>query len=94
MINIKYFDPNKIRIDEKPWKGIVICYIKYETTKDCNYETRKSVNPLHNIINKINGWIEESNGNKYLTLVSTDENKERLKSVNNYRTKSETLSCQ
>ena len=32
-----------------------------------------SVNPLYLIINKINGYIEESNGNKYLTLVSANE---------------------
>ena len=32
-----------------------------------------SVIPLYLIINEINGYIEESNGNKYLMLVSTDE---------------------
>ena len=30
------------------------------------------------IIGKTNGYIEDSNGNKYLTLVSTDKNKEIL----------------
>ena len=30
------------------------------------------------IIGKANGYIEDSNGNKYLTLVSTDKNKEIL----------------
>ena len=30
-------------------------------------------------MNKINGYIEESNGNKYLTLVPTHESKDTLK---------------
>ena len=38
-----------------------------------------SVNPLYLIINEINKYIEEGNGNKYLTLVSTDESKGTLK---------------
>ena len=41
------------------------------------------------IINKKNGYIEESNGNKYLALVPTDENKAKL--MKNYGTKSEIL---
>ena len=43
-----------------------------------------SVNPLYLIIDKVDGYIEEKNGNKYLVfdsteLHSTDENKEVLK---------------
>ena len=38
-----------------------------------------SLNPLNLTINKINGYIEESNGNKYLTLIPTDESKDTLK---------------
>ena len=30
-------------------------------------------------MNKMNGYIEESNGKKYLTLVPTDESKDALK---------------
>ena len=30
------------------------------------------------IINKVDGYVEENYGNKYLTLVSTDKNKEVL----------------
>ena len=37
-----------------------------------------SVNPLYLPFNKLDGWIEESNGNKYLNFVSTDKNKEVL----------------
>ena len=34
-----------------------------------------SVNPLYLVFNKIDGYIEESNGNKYLIFASTDKNK-------------------
>ena len=35
--------------------------------------------PFYLIINKANGYIEESNGNKYLTLVPADKSKGTLK---------------
>ena len=47
--------------------------------KNLRYIKIKGVNPLYLIINKLNGYIEESNQNKYLTLVPTDENKDILK---------------
>ena len=47
-----------------------------------------SVNPLY-ITNKINGYIEENNWNKYLTLVPTDESKDLLKKYENYETNSD-----
>ena len=37
--------------------------------KNLSYITIERVNALYLIINKINGYIEESNGNKYLNLV-------------------------
>lgn len=40
---------------------------------DLSYTTRISVNSLYLIINKINGYTAERNGNKYLKLVPTDE---------------------
>ena len=49
------------------------------SVKDLKYLKIYSVNHLYLIIDKINGYIEESNGNKYLTLVSIDENKGTLK---------------
>ena len=33
---------------------------------------------MYLIINKVDGYIEEGNGSKYLTLVSTDKNKDTL----------------
>ena len=36
-INIKNFDPNNIKIDEKPYKNILIYCIRYVTIKDWKY---------------------------------------------------------
>ena len=56
------------------------------TVKKISYATMNCINPLYFIINKINGYIEKSNGDKYLTLVLTDKIKETLKSMRNYGT--------
>ena len=47
--------------------------------KNLDYLKSSSVNPLYLIINKINRHIEESNGNRYLTLLLTNESKGALK---------------
>ena len=73
------FDPNKIKIDEKSYKNILIYDIGYVTIKDSKYVQINSVNPLYFIINKVNGYFEEINENKYLTLVPTKESKEKIK---------------
>ena len=85
MIKLKNFELNLLKINKKHYKGIDIYYIGYTTIKkigDC--ENIYSVNPLYLIIGKVDGHIEENNGNKYLVfdpaeLHSTDENKEVLK---------------
>ena len=76
MINIKDFDPNLLKIDKKSYKNIDIYYIGYITMKDSDYVKINSVNPLYLIINEVDGHFEEKNGNKYLILDSTNENKE------------------
>lgn len=43
-------------------------------------------------MNKINGSIKESNKNKYLVLVLTDENKNLLKNMKNYGIRPKLLS--
>ena len=48
------------------------------TMKDSDYIKVNSVNPLYLVISKVDGYIEEKIGNKYLTLFSTDKNKEVL----------------
>ena len=47
------------------------------------WNTINSVNPLYLMLNKMNGYFEEINGNKYLTLVPTNESRKNLKSMKN-----------
>ena len=68
--------------DEKSYTNVIICYIGYITIKNLSYVKINGVNPLYFIIDKAEGYAEESNGNKYLTLISTD--KKDIKKV--YRT--------
>ena len=79
MINIKNLDPNKSKIDKTSNKNILIYYIGYVMVIDLSYVKINSVNPIYLIANNINGYIEESNGNKFLTLLPTDERKDTLK---------------
>ena len=46
--------------------------------KGSDYMKINNVSPSYLIIDKVDGFIEEKNGNKYLNLVSTDKNKEVL----------------
>ena len=64
---------------EKSYKNVLIYHIGYLTVKDLRYIKINSIDPLHLIINKINGYIEERNGNKYLTIVLNAESKDKLK---------------
>ena len=53
MINFKNLDPNKIKIDEKSYKNILISHIGYVTIKDLRYVTINIVNLLYLTFNKI-----------------------------------------
>ena len=77
IINIKNFDPNNIKTDEKPYKNIHIYYIRHVAIKDSKYIKINSVNPLYLII-KVNGYFGEINRSKYLTLVPANEIKEKI----------------
>ena len=77
IINIKNFDPNKIKIVEKSYKNILIYYIGYVTIKNSKYIKINSVNPIYLIINRMNGYFEEINGNKYLTLMKAKKKKKK-----------------
>ena len=59
------------------YKNIIIYYIGYVTIKDSKYVKINRVNPSYLIFNKVNGYFEEINKNKYLTLVPTNESKIR-----------------
>ena len=75
IINIKNFEPNNIKTDEKSYKNILIYYIEYVTIKYLKYLKISSVNPLYLIFSKVNGYFEEIDKNKYLTLVPVIESK-------------------
>ena len=75
MIHTKNLDPNKINIDEKSYKNILISYIGYVTVEDVSYAKINSVNPLYLIINKKIGTLKNASEIKYLSLVPTNESK-------------------
>ena len=66
-----YFSDYTINIHKKSHKNILISYIGHVTL---NY-----VKSLDLFINNANEYTEESNGNKYLMQVPTDESKDKLK---------------
>ena len=79
MINIRNFGSSLLKTDKTSYKNIDIYYIGYITKKDSEYVNIHSVNLLYLIINKVDGFIEEREGSKYLNLEFTDNKKEVLK---------------
>ena len=79
IINIRNFDLNNTKIYEKSYKKILIYYIGYARIKDLKYVKIHSVNLLYFIFSKVYGYFEEINKSKYLTLVPTNESKEKIK---------------
>ena len=63
MINIKDLDPKKIKTDEKSYENILIYHTEYVTLTTQKFIVQIR---LYFIINKINEYIEESDGKKYL----------------------------
>ena len=58
------------------------------TLKDSKYVKISILDLLYLIFGKVNGYFEEINRNKYLTLVPTNESKEMIKNRKNCRIKS------
>ena len=75
------FNPDTTKMDEKSKKDILIYYIGYVTINDSKYVKITSVNPLYLIFNKVRGYLEEINENKYLTLTPSNESKEKIKII-------------
>ena len=88
-INIKSFDPSNNKIDEKSYKNILIYYIGYRMIKDLEYLNINSVNYLYSIFSQVNSYFEKNNRNKYLTLVPTNESKEKIRKYEKLLLKSE-----
>ena len=78
IIYIKILIEIKLGIDEKSYKNIFTYYMGSVTIKDSKYVKINSVNSLYLIINKVNRYFEQINKNKYLTLVPTDDSKEKM----------------
>ena len=78
MINIENFDPSLLKANKKLYQNIDIYCIGYITMKDSGYVKTNSVNPLHLIVDKVDGSIKRLLVHKYLILASTDKNNEVL----------------
>ena len=63
-------------------------------TKNDEYESIYSVNPLYLRVNHANEYIEEKNGNKYLIFDSAGENKDLLKNTTIFGMELKTKSMQ
>ena len=58
MYNIKNFDPDKIKVDEKSYKNILIYYIGYVPIENLKYVKINSVNPLYLIFSRVSGYFQ------------------------------------
>ena len=54
----KNLDPNKIKIDKKSYRNVIIYYIQYVTIKNLSYVKINNVIPLYPIINKASGQVD------------------------------------
>ena len=79
IINKKILIQNNFKIDENPYKNILIYQSGYVTMKGLKYIKINNVNPLYLIFREVNGYFEKINKSKYLTLVRTNKSKEKLK---------------
>ena len=78
---------SNIKIDKKSYKNIRVYYIEYVTIKDLN--SVKFYKFIDFILNKMNGYFEEINENKHLTLLSISDVKEKIKKYKELLVKSE-----
>ena len=76
LINLEKFNPSLQKLDKKSSMDINIYYIGY-VTKKSKYNIN-SVNPLYLLIKKLDGFIDENEGNKYLNITLTDSNNDVL----------------
>ena len=86
-INKKHFDTNGIKTDENSFRNKLICYIGYVTMKYSEYVKTSSVIPLYLILQKVNGYFDKIDKNKYLTLVPTNESKTKTYEYEELRSK-------
>ena len=82
LINLKDFNPSLLKLDKKSFNNISMYYIGYVTKKP-EYSI-DSVNPLYLLIDEIDGFIQENEGNKYLNIFLTDSNNKILKNMQKF----------
>ena len=70
-------DPNNIELDNSHTKILLFTEVDIWQSKICT--NVNSVNTLHLIFSKVNGYFEEINKCKYLTLLPTNESKANIK---------------
>ena len=63
---------------------MLIYYIGYLTIQDSKYKKINNITALYLVFNELNEYFEENNGNKYLTLINTNESKEKTKNYEIY----------
>ena len=63
-----------LKLDKKTSMRLDIGYVTKRSELKIN-----SINPLYLMINRIDGFIQEKNGDKYLNIADTDGNSEVLK---------------
>ena len=73
---INNFNAKNLRLDKKSVVNINIYYIGYVTEKP-EYNIN-GVNPLYLFISELDRFIDENNGNKYLSITLTDSNNDVL----------------
>ena len=76
LVNLKDFNPQLLKLDKKSSMNISIYYIGYVTKKP-GYNI-DGVNPLHLLINELDGFIEEKGVSKYLNISLTYNNNDVL----------------
>ena len=70
LTNVINFEASNLKLNKKTWKDLDIYYIGYVNKKpDWNVN---SVNFLYLIINRVYGYVSETNGNKFLTIDKGD----------------------
>ena len=76
LIDLKDLDAKLSKIDKTSYKNIDIYYIGYSIIRKIDdYGSVYTVNPLYLNIDHASGYIEETNGNKYLIFASVDKKK-------------------
>ena len=76
LIDLKDLDAKLLKIDKKSYKNIDIYYTGYSIIRKIDdYGSVYTVNPLYLNIDHASGYIEETNGNKYLIFASADKKK-------------------